>query len=162
MRYNPFGKRRLPGQIEIATSRRPSMGRYLKGQGDAPLLPLSSGDVSIPFLNKMLVGLGLAAGGLVVFSAITPEVPQTCVDANGNVVADSQCENASTFRSSSSSGYYPYRWHYGGSGYRIGSRPVGGSYDPPSSAVSLFRPNSPSTRGFFGGHGIHFGGGSWS
>jgi hypothetical protein len=162
MRHTPFGKRKVPGQIEIPTSRRPSMGRYLKGQGDSPLAPFSSGDVSIPFVNKMLVGLGLAAGGLAVFSAMTPEVPQACVDTNGTVVADSQCENASSFRSSSGSGYYPYRWHYGGSGYRIGSRPVGGSYDPPTSAVSLYRPNSPSTRGFLGRNGIRFGGGSWS
>ena len=56
-----------------------------------------------------------------------------CVDANGVVVEDERCQKEEKDRGrTDGGGRVYYRWYYGGSGYKVGSRASGGSYSPVS------------------------------
>ena len=78
---------------------------------------------------------------------------QRCVDASGNVVADSQCEDKQRQDVAGIHGYPYYRWYYGGGGYAVGQPATGGSFDP-APGVDVVRASSPEgaaiIRGGFG------------
>ena len=128
----------------------------------------ASKEVNIPFM-KMVVGsiILLGAGFVGLTTCSGNSVPQACVDYHDLVVEDAKCVAQPTPIPGTSASQYPYRWHYGGSHYSFGHYPVGGSYSPPASASSFFRPNSHGssfsgsggvTRGIFGGSGFSIGG----
>jgi len=80
-----------------------------------------------------------------------------CVDDQGNVLPDSQCQNTSTTTYRRSSGFYPH-WVYGGS--VSGRRVTGYSTTPSSSHDIVNSSGSVIRRGFGGGSSSHssFGG----
>jgi hypothetical protein len=89
------------------------------------------------------VRLGLLlsiAAALTGCSRSRPNIVQRCVNADGTVVADHNCEQQE-LRDGHGVLVYPYRWYYGGSGLTPGSRVLGGSHDPPGS-YNFVRPNS--------------------
>ncbi len=79
--------------------------------------------------------------------------PQRCVDKDGNVVLDRYCDEWD--RQPYRPGYIaPYRWYYGGSGFRAGERAFGGSFFP-TPGMSAARSSSSGWSGFIsrGGFG---------
>jgi hypothetical protein len=86
------------------------------------------------------VRLGLVAFVASTMTACGPSEPQRCVDANGVIVPDSNCETSTTTH------YYGHHWYYGGRGLSIGETASGGSFTP-RSGVSY---HSSTSRGGFG------------
>lgn len=157
MSQKPFGKQKKSPKSGIPREKDAAWRKQYRSQ-----------IVNTDFLSLVAAGLILTPVAVIVgvTSCSKPEVAQTCVDPSGLVVADENCDNQVTPTPGNSSSHYGggghsggYRWHYGGQNYDRGSRVEGGSYDSPS-GKSLFRPNSPVTRGIFGSssRGFFFGG----
>jgi hypothetical protein len=103
-------------------------------------------------LHSVNVRLGLVAFVAGTMTACGPSEPRRCVDANGRVVADSECDWQTTSHYSGS-----HYWYYGGRGLSLGEAASGGSYTP-RAGVSY---HSSTSRGGFGHWGsFHGSGGS--
>jgi len=80
-----------------------------------------------------LIGLLSAAALGAVGCSDRNTIPQRCVDEKQVVVADVECDKAEERRRSSGGAFfYPYRWYYGGQGFGIGQRAVGGNFQAPA------------------------------
>lgn len=152
---SPFGKSYKAHSFRVTPPERNTSIRY------------AAADVNVNFLKAIAkTGAIAAIGGIALLSSSRSDTMQGCVDWQGVVVADTNCDTQPTPSPFAfHGGTYPYRWHYGGSSYRLGFAPQGGSFVAPSSG-GFSRPNSPSysggtSRGLFGGWGSHYGGG-WS
>ena len=80
---------------------------------------------------------------------------QRCVDQNGRVVGDDNCDYHPPL---AGHGPYPYyRWYYGGSGYAVGQTAGAGSFQP-APGLPAYRATSPEGSAIIrGGFGQGFG-----
>ena len=107
----------------------------------------------------------MGAFALIAMQGCADSTYQHCVDENGLVVNDSNCEaDAGTPRPLSSGPVAHYRWWYGGQ-TALGRHVAGGSYvAPPHGSGSVARASAVSrgifgrpggmAHGFGGGHGV--------
>lgn len=81
-----------------------------------------------------------------------------CVDADGGVVDDKECEKTNPPHGTKPSSAHPHVWYFSGTPVSPGGRITTGhgSYSPSPGRSFV----SPSTRGGFGHAGGHFGAGS--
>lgn len=134
----PFGRLRPSGQIKVPANLRQGSVRYASKQ------------VSVPFVTAAAISLLAMFTGTAVLIADSEwgNKKKGCVDENGIVVPNSNCQESDQ---KTGTWHYPHRWHYGARNYTLGSPVIGGSFDAPSSST---------TRGIFGGRGLHFSFGS--
>jgi hypothetical protein len=119
------------------------MPRFLRAEGDviSHLQGNSYGYEGYSPARIMTPLLAAMAVALVAAYAASDRESRGCVNPNGIVVDDRNCDSSGSYS-------YPHRWHYGGT-YRHGFAPIGGS----------FTRSTSSSRGLFGGTGGHFGSG---
>ena len=100
-----------------------------------------------------MVKLGLTSAIAAALTACAKQQAARCVDYTDRVVDEKYCGEMERNRGSGfSTGYYPYRWYYGGAGYALGARALGGSYVRPSGNGSSGGSSSAggTSRGGFG------------
>ncbi|MBV9880415.1 MAG: hypothetical protein JO180_07960 [Gemmatirosa sp.] len=107
-----------------------------------------STSVTLTFLSSVAASVLAACGG---------SRARHCVDDQTRVVPDSLCATRPRSGGGAVVGWYPYRYYYGGAGYRgLGSVLRGGSYSAPRSgggAVGGAHVGGGTARGGFGGIG---------
>ena len=93
-----------------------------------------------------IVKLGLTSAVAAALGGCGQNHAGRCVDYTDRIVEERYCKDMEQSRSRGfSTGYYPYRWYYGGLGYGIGSRAVGGGYAPSAQGGSTVRGGFGST-----------------
>jgi hypothetical protein len=93
-----------------------------------------------------MVKLGLTSAVAAALAGCGRSEASRCVDYTDRVVDERYCKDMEQNRSRGfSTGYYPYRWYYGGLGYALGSRAAGGGYAPSSTGSGTVRGGFGST-----------------